>query len=56
MGANGFSPDHNRRALGLLASGAVPADDLITERLPTEVPKAIETVAAGSAITVTIER
>ncbi|MUL43007.1 alcohol dehydrogenase catalytic domain-containing protein [Streptomonospora sp. PA3] len=56
VGANGSSPDHNRRALELIASGAVPVADLITERLPlAEVPKAIETVAAGSAIKVTIE-
>ncbi|NYI98613.1 L-iditol 2-dehydrogenase [Streptomonospora nanhaiensis] len=56
VGANGSSPAHNRRALELVASGAVPVADLITERLPlADVPKAIETVASGSAIKVTIE-
>ncbi|GAA4956811.1 zinc-dependent dehydrogenase [Streptomonospora halophila] len=56
VGANGSSPAHNARALDLVASGAVPVADLITERLPlAEVPKAIETVASGSAIKVTIE-
>ncbi|MDT0303612.1 zinc-dependent dehydrogenase [Streptomonospora wellingtoniae] len=56
LGANGSSPAHNRRALELVASGAVPVADLITERLGLgEVPKAIETVAAGSAIKVTVE-
>jgi len=56
VGANGSSPDHNRRALELVASGAVPVADLITEHLPlTDVPKAIETVASGTAIKVTIE-
>jgi L-iditol 2-dehydrogenase len=56
VGANGSSPQHNRTALGLIASRAVPVADLITHRMPLEdVHKAIETVAAGEAIKVTIE-
>ncbi|MEE2041669.1 zinc-dependent dehydrogenase [Nocardiopsis sp. CT-R113] len=56
FGANGSSPEHNRRALELIASGAVPVADLITERMPlSDVHKAIETVASGTAIKVTIE-
>ncbi|MBB6173112.1 L-iditol 2-dehydrogenase [Nocardiopsis mwathae] len=56
FGANGSSPDHNRRALELIASGAVPVTDLITERMQlTDVHKAIETVASGTAIKVTIQ-
>ncbi|MBB6118225.1 zinc-dependent dehydrogenase [Nocardiopsis algeriensis] len=56
FGANGSSPDHNKRALELIASGEVPVADLITERMPlTDVHKAIETVASGTAIKVTIE-
>ncbi|MFD3684463.1 zinc-dependent dehydrogenase [Nocardiopsis sp. NPDC058631] len=56
FGANGSSPEHNRRALELISSGAVPVADLITERMPlSDVHKAIETVASGTAIKVTIE-
>ncbi|TDP91049.1 zinc-dependent dehydrogenase [Labedaea rhizosphaerae] len=56
LGANGSSPAHNKRALELIASGAVPVDDLITHRMPlTEVLAAIDTVAKGEAIKVTIE-
>jgi L-iditol 2-dehydrogenase len=56
FGANGSSPDHNRKALELIASGAVPVADLITHRMPlTEVLAAIDTVAKGEAIKVTIE-
>ncbi|RZQ59900.1 zinc-dependent dehydrogenase [Amycolatopsis suaedae] len=55
-GANGSSPDHNKQALELIASGAVPVDDLITHRLPLDgVLEAIDTVASGQAIKVTIE-
>ncbi|TDQ54958.1 zinc-dependent dehydrogenase [Actinorugispora endophytica] len=55
-GANGSSPDHNKRALELIASGAVPVSDLITHRMPLDdVLTAIETVASGTAIKVTIE-
>lgn len=56
VGANGSSPDHNKRALELIATGAVPVDDLITHRLPLDgVLEAIDTVAGGTAIKVTIE-
>ncbi len=56
MGANGSSPDHNRRALDLIASGAVPVEDLITHRLPLdEVQAAIEAVMSGEAIKVVVE-
>jgi L-iditol 2-dehydrogenase len=56
VGANGSSPDHNRRALGLIASGAVPVGDLITHRLPLDqVHAAIEAVMSGSAIKVVVE-
>ncbi|WP_067973641.1 zinc-dependent dehydrogenase [Nocardiopsis trehalosi] len=55
VGANGSSPDHNRRALDLIASGAVPVSDLITHRMGLDdVLTAIETVIAGDAIKVTI--
>jgi L-iditol 2-dehydrogenase len=56
FGANGSSPEHNRRALELISSGAVPVADLITERMAlSDVHKAIETVASGTAIKVTIQ-
>lgn len=56
VGANGSSPAHNRRALELIASGAVPVADLITHRLPLEqVLDGLELVARGEAIKVTIE-
>jgi L-iditol 2-dehydrogenase len=55
VGANGSSPDHNRRALDLIATGAVPVADLVTHRLPLpDVLAAIDTVARGEAIKVTI--
>jgi len=56
VGANGSSPDHNRRALELIASGAVPVADLITHTMPLDdVLRAIDTVARGEAIKVTIQ-
>lgn len=56
VGANGSSPDHNRRALELIATGAVPVADLITHRLPLEqVHDAIEAVISGEAIKVVVE-
>ncbi|MGE3192983.1 MAG: zinc-dependent dehydrogenase [Microbacteriaceae bacterium] len=56
VGVNGSTPEHNRRALELIASGAVPVADLITHRLPLdEVLEGIEIVARGEAIKVTIE-
>ncbi|BCJ41375.1 alcohol dehydrogenase [Actinoplanes ianthinogenes] len=56
IGANGSSPAHNRQALDLVATGAVPVADLITHRLPLD--QAIEAfgiVERGEAIKVTIE-
>src|SRR5665647_1825649 len=36
IGANGSSPEHNKRALRLIADGKVPVKDLITHHLPLE--------------------
>jgi L-iditol 2-dehydrogenase len=56
VGVNGSTPAHNKKALELIASGAVPVADLITHRLPLDdVLEAIEIVARGEAIKVTIE-
>ena len=56
VGANGSSPDHNKRALALIASGEVPVKDLITHRLPLDrVLDAIGIVSRGEGIKVTIE-
>jgi L-iditol 2-dehydrogenase len=56
VGANGSSPDHNRQALDLIATGAVPVADLITHRLPLErTVEGIHTVTRGEAIKVTVE-
>lgn len=56
VGVNGSTPDHNKRALDLIATGAVPVADLITHRLALEdVLEGIEIVARGDAIKVTIE-
>ena len=56
VGVNGSSPAHNKEALRLIASGAVPVADLITHRLPLDrVLDAIDIVARGEAIKVTIE-
>jgi L-iditol 2-dehydrogenase len=56
VGANGSSPAHNKQALRLIASGAVPVGDLITHRLPLDrALDAFGIVAAGEAIKVTIE-
>lgn len=56
VGANGSSPDHNRRALEYIASGAVPVADLITHRLPLEkFVEGVDAVTGGTAIKVTIE-
>lgn len=56
VGVNGSSPAQNKRALELIASGAVPVSDLITHRLPLDrVLDAIDIVARGEAIKVTIE-
>lgn len=56
VGANGSSPEHNRQALAMIASGEVPVGDLITERLPLDrLHDALDIVAEGRAIKVTIE-
>ena len=56
VGANSSSPDHNRQALELIASGAVPVSDLITHRLPLEETiEGIHTAARGEAIKVTVQ-
>ena len=56
VGVNGSSPAHNREALRLIASGAVPVTDLITHRLRLDdVLEAIEIVARGDGIKITIE-
>lgn len=56
VGVNGSSPEQNRRALALIASGAVPVLDLITHRLPLDsLLDAIDIVSRGEAIKVTIE-
>ncbi len=56
VGVNGSSPAHNRQALDLIASGAVPVADLITHRLPLDdVFEAFDLVASGRAIKVTVE-
>ncbi|GAA1591137.1 zinc-dependent dehydrogenase [Actinoplanes couchii] len=56
IGANGSSPAHNAEALNLVATGAVPVNDLITHRLPLESAiDAFGIVARGEAIKVTIE-
>ncbi|MDO8105652.1 zinc-dependent dehydrogenase [Isoptericola sp. b441] len=55
VGANGSSPDHNKRALQLIAEGKVPVKDLITHRLPLDqVLDGIGIVSRGEAIKVTI--
>jgi len=56
VGANGSTPAHNRQALDLIASGAVPVADLITHRLPLEdTVEGIHTATGGEAIKVTVE-
>ncbi len=54
-GANGSSPEHNRRALELMASGRVPVADLLTHKVPlSDVQRAIELVLSGEAIKVVV--
>jgi L-iditol 2-dehydrogenase len=56
VGANGSSPEHNKQALDLVATGAVPVADLITHRLPLDgAIDAFGIVERGEAIKVTIE-
>lgn len=55
-GANGSSPDHNKRALQYISTGQVPVKDLITRHLPLEEAlEAFRIVKAGEAIKVTVE-
>jgi L-iditol 2-dehydrogenase len=55
-GANGSSPDHNKRALEYISTGQVPVKDLITRHIPLEdVLTAFDIVAKGEAIKVTVE-
>jgi L-iditol 2-dehydrogenase len=56
LGAYGSAPRHNREALGLISSGAVRVDDLITHRMPLDdVHRAIETVTSGEGLKVVIQ-
>lgn len=56
LGAYGSAPHHNREALSVIASGAVPVADLITHRLPLEaVHQAIDIVTKGEGLKVVIE-
>jgi L-iditol 2-dehydrogenase len=55
VGANGSTPAHNAEALRLIATGAVPVKDLITDRLPLDrVLDGIEAVKGGNSIKVVI--
>ena len=55
VGANGSTPAHNAEALRLIATGAVPVKDLITDRLPLDrVLEGIEAVTSGDSIKVVI--
>lgn len=56
VGVNGSSPAHNTQALDLIASGAVPVEDLITHRVPLDrVLEAIAAVTSGAAVKVVVE-
>jgi L-iditol 2-dehydrogenase len=56
VGANGSSPEDNREALRLIASGKVPVKDLITHHIPLDrVLEGFDIVASGTAIKVTVE-
>jgi L-iditol 2-dehydrogenase len=55
-GANGSSPDHNKRALEYISTGQVPVKDLITRHVPlADVMGVFDIVANGEAIKVTVE-
>ena len=55
-GANGSTPQHNRRALQLMADGRVPVADLLTHRVPlADVRQAIDLVLGGQAIKVVVQ-
>jgi L-iditol 2-dehydrogenase len=56
LGAYGSAPHHNREALALISTGAVPVEDLITHRLPLDgVHQAIDIVTKGEGLKVVIE-
>jgi L-iditol 2-dehydrogenase len=56
VGAYGSAPRHNRDALGLISSGDVVVDDLITHRLPLDaVEEGIGTVTTGEGLKVVVE-
>ena len=55
-GANGSSPDHNKRALEYISTGQVPVKDLITRHIPLDdVLSAFDIVKNGEEIKVTVE-
>lgn len=55
-GANGSTPEHNRRALELMASGKVNVSDLLTHRVSLDdVKQAIDLVLGGDAIKVVVK-
>ncbi|HRC18150.1 MAG: zinc-dependent dehydrogenase [Actinobacteria bacterium] len=55
-GANGSSPDHNKRALEYISTGQVPVKDLITKKVAlADVMSVFDIVAKGEAIKVTVE-
>ena len=55
-GANGSSPEHNRKALEYISTGQVPVKDLITAHVDlSDVMHAFDLVARGEAIKVTVE-
>jgi len=56
VGAYGSAPRHNRDALGLISSGDVVVDDLITHRLSLHaVEEGIGTVTTGEGLKVVVE-
>jgi L-iditol 2-dehydrogenase len=55
LGAYGSAPRHNRDALGLISSGDVVVEDLVTHRLPLdEVKEGIATVTSGEGLKVVV--
>jgi L-iditol 2-dehydrogenase len=55
VGAYGSAPRHNRDALGLISSGDVVVDDLITHRLSLDaVEEGIGTVTSGEGLKVVV--
>jgi L-iditol 2-dehydrogenase len=55
LGAYGSAPRHNRDALGLISTGDVVVDDLITHRLPLDaVEEGIGTVTTGEGLKVVV--